>query len=416
MTSEPSLPPVDRNRLPGSAGPLQAFAMAVIHPYFLTAYRIRGWGRLPRKRGATLAISNHQHDLDTTGVIMNLSVQGPWSQPIFAVTSRRLFEPGFMSARRKWLEPFVRTWNWGWIFRAIGMLPMENEPRRRPVAAFAYAVYGRHPEATIADAFGPSVIAELRVPDPHAPLTALFTEPLYHPARDKILSLAAVREPYRSEIVADMRKHMDEDMARIEDVLRGGGTLYLTPEGHYTTDGRMIRFKMALGRLAGLGKIYTLSVSYDPFVAKRLSMLYRVQPILDRSDFRSSLAAPRAIVVSQLLAEFLLSNSTPFTESSAIAAVRESLTDLPKEAFIDPELAADPARMVRLALPTMTQLGLLKFDGDRYHLTEMRRHPQFPDVADIIAHQSNHFHETIESLATLTTRASATPTTRHTPP
>jgi len=379
---------------------------------------------LPRKRGATLAISNHQHDLDTTGVIMRLSIQGPVMQPIFAVTSRRLFEPGFMSARRKWLEPFVRTWNWGWIFRAIGMLPMENEPRIRPVAAFAYAAYGRHPQATIAGVFGAEIVEELRVPDPAAKLTALFTEPLYHPARDRLLSLALVREPYRSEILAETRSHMDEDMERIADVLRGGGTLYLTPEGHYTKDGRMLRFKMALGRLAPLAEVHTLSVSYDPFVGRRLSMLFRVQPALDPGDLRSSLAAPRAVVVSQLLAAAMLEPSPPlsppsescsarakpgilaepFTSTDARDAVRAALAALPPQAFVDPELAADPDRMVASALETMVRLGLLAPEDGRYRLAAKRRHAQFPDVDDIVAHQSNMFAETMEAIALLSRR------------
>src|SRR5579863_1648129 len=309
-------------RLPGSGGPLQAFAMFVIHPYFLTAYRIRGWGRLPFKRGATLAISNHQHDLDTTGVIMRLSVQGPWMHPIFAVGSRRMFEPGFMSARRKWLEPVFRTVNWRWMFRGIGILPMENEPRIRTLAGFAYAVYGRHPEATVEDVFGREIRVGLGLRDAAAKLTEVFVEPLYLPARDRWLSLAAIREPFRSEIVADMRANMTTDMDRIEQVLRAGGTLYLTPEGHYTKDGKMLRFKMALGRLAPLAQIYTLSVSYDPFASTRLSLLFKVQPAADRSDLRSSLAAPRPIVVSQLLATYLQSAPTTFEGADAEAAVR----------------------------------------------------------------------------------------------
>lgn len=393
-------PPIDRHLLPRAAGPLQAFAMFVIQPYFLNAYRIRGWGRLPRKRGATLLLCNHQHDLDTTGTIMPLEVQGPWMRPIYAVASRRLFEPGFMSARRKWLEPFMRTVNFGWMFRAIGMLPMENEPRVRPVAAFAYAVYAKHPDARIGDVFAEDVVAKLDV-EPSAKLPVLFAEPYYHPARDAIVSLSTLREPHRSELVAQMRANMEADLERIENVLRGGGTLYLTPEGHYTKDGRLLRFKMTLGRLRALADIYTLSLSYDPFVAKRLSLLYRLQPALSRDDLESAICAPRPIVVSQLLGAFLATRTTAFSEADAIAAVRAGLSALPRGAFVDPELSADPDGMTRKALVTMPQLDLLALDGAEYRLTSNRRYVQFPDVPDLISHQANMFAETLKALQTL---------------
>jgi 1-acyl-sn-glycerol-3-phosphate acyltransferase len=375
--------------------------MAVIHPYYRSVYRIRGWGRLPRKRGATLAICNHQHDLDTTGVIMRLSVQGPWMHPIFAVTSRRLFEPGFMSAHYKWLEPIVRSMNWGGLFRAIGMLPLENEPRRRPVAAIACAVMARHGDLPVEDAFDPASLDGLDVQAGGLRLSSLLVRPRFLAARDKYVSLAVLREPYRSEIVARMRTQVEEDLDRIASVLRAGGTLYLTPEGRYTKDGKLSRFRMAIDRLAGIAKVYVLALSYDPFVGRRLSLLFRVLPAQDLTDLRSSLCAPRPVTVSQLLAAALGSPPQPFSEADARAAVRSSLAGLPSEAFVDPELAADPDRMIRLALPTMVRLGILTAEGDRYRLSQLRRHPQFPGVDDIVLHQANHFAETIAALRTL---------------
>jgi hypothetical protein len=400
----------ERPRLPWSAGPLQAFAMAVIHPYYLSMYRVRGWGRLPRKRGATLAICNHQHDLDTTGVIMRLSVQGPWMHPIFAVSSRRLFEPGFMSAHYKWLEPIVRSMNWGGLFRAIGMLPLENEPRRRPIAAIACALMARHGDLQVEEAFEPASLDGLDVQAGGMRLSSLLVRPRFFAARDRYISLAALHEPYRSEMVQRLRVQVEEDLDRIASVLRAGGTLYLTPEGRYTKDGKLSRFRMAIDRLADIATVYVLALSYDPFVGRRLSLLYRVLPAEDLHDLRSSLCAPRAVVVSQLLATALESSSTraklgsiplPFSEADAIAAVRAALADLPPGAFVDPELAADPDRMVRRSLPTMERLKILTREGDRYSLTAHRRHPQFPGVDDIVAHQSNMFAETVAALRKL---------------
>jgi MFS family permease len=385
-------------RLPRTGGPLQAFAMAVIHPYYLTVYRIRKWGRLPLRRGATLAISNHQHDLDTTGVIMRLSVQGPWHVPIFCAGSRRLFEPGFMGMRTKWLEPIIRAMNWAPLFRAIGILPIENELRVRPVASIAWNVYRRHGDIGLADVFRPGSLDGVAPRDSNAPLTSLFSQPLFLPAQKSTISLAAVREPYRSELVAEMRTIVEADIQRLEGVLRAGGTLYLTPEGRYTTDGRIGRFRTTLARLAPLATVYVLPVSYDPFVGRRLSMLFRVLPAQDPGDLRSSLAAPRPITVSQLLAAWHIDGPRTFTLADAEAAVRERLTALPAMAFIDPELKSDPDRMVRRALDTLTRLGILEMKDSSFSLGATRKHPQFPNVDDIVAHQANFFGETTEAL------------------
>jgi MFS family permease len=391
--------------LPASGGPLQAFAMAVIHPYYLTAYRIRGWGRLPRRRGATLAISNHQHDLDTTGVIMRLSVQGPWLHPIYAVTSRRLFEPGFMGVRLAWLEPVVRNMNWGWLFGLIGMLPIENELRRRSVASLAWWVYVRHGDLPLTEVFRDGTGAGALGAGDGATLLSLFAKEKYKPARDAYVSIAALREPYRTEVVGQTRAYLAGDLERIENVLRAGGTLYLTPEGRYSKDGRIGRFREALDKLAHLGTVYVLAVSYDPFVGRRLSLLYRALPAQDPSDLRSSLAAPRPVTTSQLIATWIVNRSAPFHAEEALAGARRLLQSLPVDAFIDPELVADPGKMVGSALATMTRLGILQHVGDHYRLSDRRRHPQFPDVADIVRHQANFFEETVEALRRLESRS-----------
>ena len=130
--------------LPRAGGPLQAFAMALITPIYMSTYRIRGWGRLPKRRGATLLINNHQHGLDTTALIMRLSVQGPWMQPIYMAGSRRLFEPGFMEVSAPWIAYLLHFVDWAWMFRMLGVLPIENELRRRSLASFAWSVYTRH--------------------------------------------------------------------------------------------------------------------------------------------------------------------------------------------------------------------------------------------------------------------------------
>jgi MFS family permease len=387
--------------LPPSGGPLLAFAMAVIHPYYLTAYRIRGWGRLPRKRGATLLISNHQHDLDTTALIMRLAVQGPWFRPIYCAGSRRMFEPGFMDVRIRWIAAIVRLVDWSWMFRSLGILPIENELRRRSRASLAWSVHSLHGDLRLADVFAESSIRSTAGLNGDARLSSVMTRsPL---APEDYVSVATLREPYRSEVVENTRRLVESDLARIQSVLTAGGTLYLTPEGRYTKDGRLGRFRMALDRMAPLAAAtYVLALSYDPFASDRFSLLYRVLPAQDPADLRSSLAAPRPVVISQLLATWLRRiGERVFSAGEALDGIGALIRDLPQSAFVDPDLAAKRGRVLAGALATMVRHGLLKEEGGAYRLGAERKHPQFPDVPDIIAHQANFLEETIAALRTL---------------
>ena len=55
--------------------------------------------------------------------------------------------------------------------------------------------------------------------------------------------------------------------------------------------------------------------------------------------------------------------------------------------------------MVERALPFMATWKILESDGGGYRLSARRRHPQFPFVQNIIAHQTRFFEQTIENTA-----------------
>ncbi len=193
----------------------------------------------------------------------------------------------------------------------------------------------------------------------------------------------------------------------MEQIVRRGGTFYLTPEGHYTIDGRMLPMRGVIERLAPLAAIYLVGVSYDPFVSKRLSMLYRIVRLpSSHSDsawretmtrMMRTLAAIRPVTTSQLLGGWLASHPPSFTRDDAVSAVASALRALPPLLFVDPELRRSPRAMVSRALPLMVRWGILEREGDRYRLAARRRHPQFPFVEDVIAYQERFLEETIEN-------------------
>jgi len=384
--------------------PLRAMAVITNYLWDHVAYRVRHWGAIPRRRGPTLIVANHQHDLESMAIVTTTTVErGPWRHPIFTASSRRMYEPGFLAARLPWLRLFLRRVNAGPLFVALGMLPLENELSSRAIAAFAWSAQRRHGTLSLAEIFDESVAA--RFP-PGTTSDDLWHRDLFDEAQ-RTVKITTVREPYRREILDETRAGIADDLARMQDVVSRGATFYLTPEGHYTTDGRMLPMRGVVERLAPLTTIYLAGVSYDPFVARRLSMLYRVilfgAPLDAKSETMTrltrTLAATRPITTSLLLGAWIHAHEASFTLDEAVAAVEDALANLPPKLFVDPELRRNPRAMVKAALPLMAGWNILKRDGDRYRLAGLRRHPQFPHVDDIIAFQARFFEETLESAA-----------------
>jgi hypothetical protein len=357
------------------------------------AYRVRSWGRLPRRRGPTLIVANHQHDFESPAIVSSTTVEsGSWRHPIFTASSRRMYEPGFFADRLPWLRFALRAVNAGPLFMTLGLLPLENELGARALAAFAWAVHRRHGPLSIGEIFDDSVAS--RFP-PETKSGDLWRSEFFDRAR-AVVKVSTVREPYRREILDETRDNLEKDLALLEDVVRRGGTFYLTPEGHYSYDGRLRPMRGAVHRLAPLATIYLIGVSYDPFVSRRLSMLYRVVP-LNGAPMLPTLAAIRPVVTSQLLGTWLHDRDEAFTVDEACAAVEERIASLPPGIFVDPELRRHAARRVRAALPLMVNWKILQRDGDRYRTTANRRHPQFPFVRDILAYQAAFLEETLEN-------------------
>ncbi len=372
--------------------PLRFGAVTSNYVWNRIAYRVRTWGRLPRRRGTTLIVANHQHDFESPAIVSTVSVQNSWRHPVFTASSRRMYEPGFFADRLPWLRFAMRGVNAGKLFMALGMLPLENELASRALAAFAWAVQRRHGPLLISEIFDERVAS--RFP-PDAKSSDLWRREFFDRARE-VVKISTVREPYRREILDETRENVEQDLARMEDVARRGATFYLTPEGKYSIDGRIRPMRGVVERLAPLATIYLAGVSYDPFVSKRLSMLCRIVRLGD-APMIPALAAIRPVVTSQLLGAWLHGRDAAFTADEACRAVRKILTLLPPQLFVDPELREDPDRLVRAAIPLMVEWQILERDGEGYRLAPERLHPQFPFVRDIIAYQAAFLEETVEN-------------------
>jgi MFS family permease len=377
---------------------LVALTCAIRQPLIATRVRVRQWGRLPRRRGPTLLIANHQHEDESEIVVERTFLQGPW-RPAFTASSRRMYEPGFFATRMPWLAPVMRDVNAGPLFVALGMLPLENELAVRPLRSLAYAVHARHGDLPAGGVFRD----EARTAVPGAQRLCDLLAPAAFAASQTRVRVSYVLEPYRAELLADVRAGIVEDIARIAGVVQRGATFFVTPEGFYSTDGRMRPLKGIVERLVPLARVWFAAIAFDPFRGRRLSLLYRIVEPADPHDLATSLAAARPVTTSALLAQWLLAVGLPFSDDEACDGVVRLRDALPHGAFLDPELARDPRRCVDEALGRMTRRELLIADGGRRRLAdrlrgERRGDARFPGVADVVAFQATFLGETVEAL------------------
>ncbi|MGH7706895.1 MAG: hypothetical protein ACREM8_02075 [Vulcanimicrobiaceae bacterium] len=383
---------------------LRVAAIGSVALYSRVAYRIRSWGHLPRRRGPTLLIANHQHEAEAMIVVARETIAGGWS-PIYTASSRRMYEPGFMAVRTPWLAPLMRRVDASSLFVAIGMLPIENELATRPVVSFAAAVRSIHGDLPLAAVFDDVIVTRLGMAGGR--LSQLWSAAKLSAAQTRV-RLNSVREPYRGDILRATRTQLDGDSDRIARVVGAGATFFLTPEGEYSRDGGLRTFPGLLRRLQPSATVYLAAIGFDPLRGRRLSMLYRVLPPVDPNDLPKSLAAARPATVSHLLGAWLAGRrGEPFAERFAVDAVQTSLAALPSSIFVDPELAGSPAQTTRAALESCVRLRLLQRTGDAFARTERTTHPQFPLVDDIFAYNAQFLKETRAAVAAIGVRAPA---------
>ena len=383
--------------IPWWAVPERLASAFIVGGVLKVLYRIRSWGRLPGGRGPSLVISNHQIEIDLMLPVAQLILTGGWKTPVLMACAKMMYEPGWMALRVPQLWRVLYNFNMGWLLEGMGLLPLENELQSRSVARWAWGAQRRHGVIALDAVFKDDVVRQNGLQGLDS--SDLFRAANFKKAQETYVRLSDLKQPYKKEAFDDMRAGVDKDLAAIENAVRAGATFYITPEGEYSHDGRMLPFRGIWDRLEPVAqRIFLLAISYDPFVGRRLSQLYRIVELNDRAKVTSELAAARPVTASALFAEWLSSRSGPFTQEDAMRAITERLRSLPEALFIDPELASNPLRRVHEMLEKLARLGILLRSQKHYMLSENRRHPQFPEVADIVSFQAAFFAETLQGL------------------
>ena len=379
---------------------LRLLVSLLLYVYVRIAYRVSIEGRLPRRRRATLVVSNHAHDLEGMVLPVCLQWQGKVSQPVYSAGSERLFEPGFLATRGPdVLKPLLAGVHLGKVLRHLGVRPIENMPRSRPFVGLAYAVWQKHGNLPLADVFTGDTLVRLGVRASGARLRDAW-RPRFLPAAQVLLPFSALREPYRSELRTGLRGRVEGQIDVLTGILDAGSTLYLTPEGRYTEDGALCRLRESLRRLLPHAEEVVLSgVSYDPFAPGRLRMYVRLTPLRSGIDLERQLVANRPVTISQLVAAVLVGKGEPVTLGELLRDVLERLHGVEGKAALVPDLRRDPAWAARRVVRAMLNRGMLRFEGDRLALAEARKDTRFEGVADMVAYQAAQFAETSSALA-----------------
>jgi hypothetical protein len=366
--------------------------------YLVLKKRIRHWGSLPAPRGPTVLITNHQHEDEGEVIFASTFLENP-GIPMIAVNSRRTFETGFFAARLPWTAPFTRRLNLTTFWLRVGLLPIENHLHSRALISLAEEVRTKHGDLPLDTILPDDVLAKLE-------LTGLCLTDLWTPAHfaraQTTIKLANLKQPYRREALENFRTTMAADIAAVVEAVREGATFYVTPDGDFSLDGRMRPMRNGItDAVLPVADPWLCAIAYDPFRGRRLSMLYRIVPPVNRSDLSSSLAAARPVTASAVLATFLSSVDEPFTALAARKSVAAQLGALPHNVFVDPELELMPDAAVTEALTVLVRMGILTAVGPKYQLTEARTDARFPHVADMVAYQRNMLEETLTSAVRL---------------
>ena len=212
------------------------------------------------------------------------------------------------------------------------------------------------------------------------------------------VKVATLKQPYRREVLENLRAGTERDIAAIVERVRAGATFYITPEGDFSRDGRLHPMRGGIVEaLAPFADLWLCAIAYDPFRRGRLGMLYQVIRYAGPADIATSLAAARPITTSAVLAAFMLENPGTFAARDAVRAVRERVDSLPGNVFVDPELQRAPEAAVVNALAALRKRGTLSSDGEGYRLTAHRADPRFLHVPDMIEFQRNMLDETLAS-------------------
>ena len=375
---------------------LRHFIAWIMKTYLLLHYRLVIEGSPPPQKGAILVIANHQHDLDGMIIPPLLTSMRPYRHAAFCVASKRLFEPGFLAFRGpKWMRPLLYRVNLAHLFRSVGILPMENQPLKRPISSYSHEIYEHYGNLLLSEVFQPELMMSIQA-RPEERLKDLWGIHLSVASRQEV-TMQTLLPNYKQFIKKNERTKIEEELQCAKFTLQAGEMLFLTPEGKYTQHGKLIQMKQALKELLPFAeRIIVSTITYDPFIEKKMLVYVRFDHT-SVEEAITKLAITRPVTLSHLVAySWAHRKIDTMTMDELIESVRSLLQHM---IGIKLSGSVQPIRtIVPIIVKRMTEYGLLKEINGNYHQGIYMNISEFPGVEDILSYYSNMLEETIQSL------------------
>lgn len=377
------IPDAERNRHPYLAWLFElGFDFTVISAYRREAHFPPDY-RLPP---GTIVISNHQRDADApilgTALCQRRGLCFQQPLPFFA-GREDLFRRGFLTEyAASWPPPVPQVLGWiplSWFFAILRTQPIRRVREFSTAETLDVALaagLGERDPATILNARGQRELGSGQHALP-AQLAAL------RPRKpSSVWGLRRLRKSARSALVPAFRNTVAAQLRGFAALLDAGHSVYFSPEGVISADGRFGRVRGGLRRLCRLAvappRLLPVALSYDGLGPGRLRVIMQVGELLkapDTTDSAGFSAAVRATVLellqvnpSHLLAAYLSSGPASFTTGEFLDWWQHALTAIGRRGLHqDPLLTqADPDKLPQQRLRWLQRKALLRLTQGRW--------------------------------------------------
>jgi hypothetical protein len=278
--------------LMSATGRLALGVLLVVAARIVCRMEIHGLERVRRDPVTYMAIS-HKRDLDTFGPVFPILRARGWHALIHDVRFAMrgdAFTPRFLSrivTHPRWLSWLLSPVSVGALLRGIGLYPL-NDLRIRPAEEWVREHLQSEGDAVVGNALSSEFIQFLSA---NSNLTILSLEQQslssllmwrYHTPMQVYwgseIFIGSARRHAEQRVIARARRELDNVAAW----MRGGGSLYSSPEGKLSPDGTLSRISGGFHRMLRAApdgtSVIPVAIIYDFMTSRRLRMFVEVGP------------------------------------------------------------------------------------------------------------------------------------------
>ncbi len=340
----------------------------------------------------TLFAITHKRDLDAFAPLPRLLGHRGWraftSDVHFAMRADS-FQPGFLARvvqHPGWFARLLRPISVGPVLRAVGVHPLDSL-HFRPAETWLREALVAEGDVAIGTLLAPDALASIAAAagdDPAAlaqrPLSALLAWRYFRPLQPQLGS-ELFRGPARRRAEARVLALAKRELAELAAWLRAGGSLYTSPEGRLSPDGRLGPVRAGMLRLLRGApadtRVLPIAIVYDFMTTGRPRMWIDCAPALEgsaqltarelESRVRTAWLAAARFTCTQLATGLLVQSrekpDSPVRAEELAAGVRAWATQLAASGrHVDPRLLSEAGarRCVSRYLRYAERRGLLR--------------------------------------------------------